>query len=92
MVTAEDQQPEEALANVPRSDEYTAILYYHGMGTPRRHEEISRLTDALDQFAERQAAASVGRLRNQNVAFEPSRTDQDDVVAYPDMHFQNGLT
>jgi pimeloyl-ACP methyl ester carboxylesterase len=68
--------------NAPSLDGYTAILYFHGMGTPRRHEEISRLIDAFDQFSEKQDLASVGRLRDQNVAFEPSRIGQSEDVAF----------
>ena len=30
---------------------YTAVVYFHGIGTPRRHEEIARLADAMDWFA-----------------------------------------
>lgn len=63
-------------ARLPQS--YTAIVYFHGIGTPRRHEEISRLTDALDQFADQQDYERVGRLRDQNIGFEPSRVDTDD--------------
>src|SRR5258708_17825131 len=66
----------------PRDDSYVAIVYFHGMGAPRRHEEISRLTDALDQYSSSLDVASVGRLRNQKVFFEPSRNDDDDDVAY----------
>lgn len=53
---------------------YTAILYFHGIGTQRRYEEISRLIDSLDQFAECQDPHTIGRLRAQQVALEPSRT------------------
>jgi hypothetical protein len=61
-----------------RRESYTAIVYFHGIGTPRRHEEISRLTDALDQFADQQDYERVGRLRDQKIGFEPSRVDADD--------------
>ena len=60
---------------------YTAIVYFHGIGTPRRQEEISRIVDSLDQFAEQQDVASVGRLRRIHVGWEPSRVgDRDDVT------------
>jgi hypothetical protein len=61
---------------------YTAIVYFHGMGSPRRHEQISRLTDELDLFAGGQDAASVGHLRDQKVLLEPSRTEDDEDVAF----------
>jgi hypothetical protein len=66
----------------PAVNSYTAIIYFHGMGAPRRHEEISRLTDALDQFSSNLDVGSVGRLREQRVLFEPSRTDEDEDVAF----------
>lgn len=81
----EDTEPKQEKPRVAASSSgktYTAILYFHGMGTPRRHQEISRLTDALDQFAECQDAASVGRLRGQEAAFEPPRAYQEEEVAF----------
>lgn len=66
----------------PRDDSYIAVVYFHGMGAPKRHEEISRLTDALDQFSSGLDIASVGRLRNQKVRFEPSRNEGDEDIAY----------
>jgi len=65
-----------------KDDSYVAIVYFHGMGAPRRHEEISRLTDALDQYSSSLDVGSVGRLRNQKVVFEPSRNEEDEDVAY----------
>jgi hypothetical protein len=31
-----------------RPRDYTAIVYFHGIWTQKRHEEISRLADSLD--------------------------------------------
>jgi len=64
------------------AEAYTAIVYFHGMGTPRRYEELSRLTDALDLFTQQQDEASVGRLRRQTVEYEPSRVEGEDDVAF----------
>jgi hypothetical protein len=63
-----------------KDESYVAVVYFHGMGAPRRHEEISRLTDALDQYSSSLDVGSVGRLRNQKVFFEPSRNDDEDVA------------
>ena len=61
---------------------YTAVVYFHGMGMPRRNEELSRLTDALDRFSELQDIGTAGRLRGQNVFFEPSYAPQGDDVTF----------
>ncbi|MFT4954917.1 MAG: hypothetical protein ACI8U3_001291 [Brevundimonas sp.] len=62
---------------------HTSILYFHGMGTPKRYEELTRVLDSLDRFAE---AANddlrIGRLREQIVKLEPSRAGVDEPVAY----------
>lgn len=58
---------------------YTAIVYFHGIGTQRRWEEISRLVDAFDQHAQTQDGATIGRLRDLNPGTEKNRvTSQDD--------------
>src|SRR5215510_4208134 len=64
---------------------FTALVYFHGIGTPRRHEEISRLADALDQFAQTQEQGSVGRLRRFAVHWEPSVEPGFDDFAYVEM-------
>lgn len=52
---------------------HTAIVYFHGIGTQRRHEEISRLLDAIDQYSRTQDGATIGYPRGQEVKFEVNR-------------------
>ena len=33
-----------------KAENYTALIYFHGMGEQRRYEEVSRLIDALDSY------------------------------------------
>lgn len=62
---------------------HTSIVYFHGMGTPKRYEELTRVLDTLDRYAEEQNdPVGVGRLRGQGVKLEPSRVGADDPVAY----------
>ncbi len=36
---------------VPKQDKkFTAVVYFHGMGSQKRYEEVSRLVDALDHY------------------------------------------
>lgn len=59
-----------------------SIVYFHGMGTPRRYEELSRLVDTLDQYAQLQDYHDVGRLRGQTIEQEPSRIEREDDVTF----------
>ena len=38
-------------AAAPKPRAYTAVVYFHGMGSQRRFEEISRLIDCLDKYS-----------------------------------------
>ena len=49
---------------------HTAIVYFHGIGTQRRHEEISRLLDAIDQYSRTQDGTTIGYPRGQEVKFK----------------------
>jgi hypothetical protein len=40
---------------------YVAVVYFHGMGSQRRYEELSRLIDALDCFANGHSKSSNGQ-------------------------------
>lgn len=33
-----------------KKKKHTAVIYFHGMGSQKRYEEVSRLVDALDRF------------------------------------------
>ncbi len=64
---------------------YTAVIYFHGMGSQRRYEETSRLIDAIDRFLSRsyrKFEESKGRLSRIKPRLEPSRNDGDDTVTY----------
>jgi hypothetical protein len=39
-------------AKPAKGKHYTAVFYFHGMGSQRRFEETSRLIDSLDQFSD----------------------------------------
>ena len=67
---------------------YTAIIYFHGMGSQRRHEEASRLIDALDTFlanSYRERNIPNGILRGITPRNEPHREAKGQTVDYIDM-------
>jgi len=64
------------------SQGYTSIIYFHGMGTPRRYEELSRVLDTLDRYAETQDPAKIGMLRGQAVGLEPCRDGGEEPIAF----------
>lgn len=68
----------------PSRPGHTSIVYFHGMGTPRRYEELSRVLDSLDRYAESLDGErdTTGRLRGQEVRWEPSRVDGGAIVAF----------
>lgn len=64
---------------------YTAVVYFHGMGSQKRYEEVSRLVDCLDQHAQpplADDAEKTGRLRNIRACIEPDRVDGQSDVSY----------
>lgn len=61
---------------------HTSIIYFHGMGTPKRYEELSRVLDTLDRYAEAQNDQKTGMLRGQTVGFEKCRVGGDDPIAF----------
>jgi len=69
---------------------HTAIVYFHGIGTQRRHEEISRLLDAIDQYSRTQDGKKIGYPRGQKVEFEVNRRgdnpSDDEPVSYIGFH------
>ncbi len=62
---------------------YTAVVYFHGIGTQQRHEEISRLIDAIDQYSRTQDATKIGNPRGQQVNFEVSRVADSECDSDP---------
>lgn len=62
---------------------HTSIVYFHGMGTPRRYEELSRVLDTLDRYSQQvNDIEELGLLRAQDMDWEPSRAAPDSLVAY----------
>lgn len=78
-------QPETA------SSEYTAVVYFHGMGSQRRYEEVSRVVDSLDRFARNvEKTEKVGLLGKIKARLEPGRGERKEPVAYLHVTHQNG--
>ncbi len=64
---------------------YTAVVYFHGMGSQKRYEEISRLLDCLDQHAQpprADDAEKTGKLRNIHASMEPHRMNGKGDISY----------
>jgi hypothetical protein len=63
---------------------YTAIIYFHGMGSQRRFEETSRLIDSLDQFLAQshKAGESRGFLTQIKPQLEPGRQKPDQTFTH----------
>lgn len=69
-------------AGADRPSRHTSIIYFHGMGTPKRYEELSRVLDTLDRYVESDSDEKLGMLRGQVVGLEPSRSGDDEPVAF----------
>ncbi len=64
---------------------YTAVVYFHGMGNQKRYEELSRLVDALDVYANRSFNIHkdpVGLLSKIRPRMEPRRGSEGGDVSY----------
>src|SRR5688572_30045051 len=61
----------ESITNDPPPDpaqQHISVVYFHGMGSQRRQEEVCQLIDSLDRFAhDREAESALGIL----VGIEP---------------------
>lgn len=64
------------------TEEYTALLYFHGIGLPNRYEGISRLSDGLSNYAMSSDSGSVGELRSFKTSSEPVRSAEKETVSY----------
>ncbi len=87
-----DSHPAEGARPEPPSG-HTAIVHFHGMGSQRRYEEMSRLVDAVDlylnhEFHERGQA--LGRLVGIKPRLEPDRINEGDAVTYIDTRHLRG--
>jgi len=68
-----------------RATQRVSVVYFHGMGSQRRHEEISRLIDSLDIRSSgqyRSGNTDYGRLAGIHARIEPSRNAELDDVTY----------
>ena len=68
-------------------DGYTAVIYFHGMGSQRRYEELSRLVDAIDKFlthSDRDGGKGGGKglLRGIVPKLEPLIGSREKTIAY----------
>jgi hypothetical protein len=65
---------------------YSAVVYFHGMGSQRRYEETSRLVDCLDRYvvSRQRDGKPLGVLRGVKARVEPLRssTPSNDIVGY----------
>ena len=43
---------------------YTAVIYFHGIGNPRRHVSLAQFLDYFDRFGERQVKNQIGKPRD----------------------------
>lgn len=70
---------------MPSTKEYTAVLYFHGMGSQRRHEESSRLIDAIDTYlsnAFHDRGEALGIVRDITPKLEELRSGEGEMVDY----------
>lgn len=58
---------------------YTAVLYFHGIGSPKRHVSLSQFLDYFDRFGQSQDKHGVGRPRDFEYGVEAI---EDDVVNF----------
>ncbi len=65
--------------------DYTAVIYFHGMGSQRRYEEASRLIDAIDLYlskSNRERDENLGFLSQITPKIEPDRIETGETVTY----------
>jgi pimeloyl-ACP methyl ester carboxylesterase len=73
------------MAMQPAPKSFTALIYFHGMGSQRRYEESARLIDVIDRFlgsAYRSGGEELGRLTDIDPRIEPHATTQGKTVTY----------
>ena len=71
--------PDANAAGIERHKPHTSVVYFHGMGSQRRYEEVSRLVDCLDKYAFQDEHNS-GVIRDIRAGLEPCRElDKKDV-------------
>lgn len=74
------------------SNSHVSVVYFHGMGSQRRHEELSRLVDSLDIFTDDLPRIRGGpneMLRAIKPCIEPSRVPKAGDVTYVELRYIN---
>lgn len=69
----------------PHGRQHVSVVYFHGMGSQRRHEEVSRLIDSLDIHSNGRYLSgdtAYGRLSRIEARIEPSRIDNEGDVTF----------
>lgn len=62
---------------------HTSIIYFHGMGTPKRFQELTRVLDTLDRHAtDQKDEVRQGVITDRPLGIEPSRCEGEDPVAF----------
>ena len=89
VAVAPTPEPAPAVSKAP----YSAVVYFHGMGSQRRYEETSRLVDCLDRYVvgRHREGKSLGVLRDIKARVEPLRSNSpsNDIVGYIRTRFLN---
>lgn len=75
-------------------DGYTSVIYFHGMGSQRRYEELSRLVDAIDTFlthSDRDGKKNGGKglLRGIVPRLEPLSGSREKTIAYIEAEYDS---
>lgn len=79
MPSSEKKQTKPEESSAP----YTAVVYFHGMGSQRRYEEVSRLVDCLDHYTGvNHEQRKTGLLREIKAYLETCRNGRTDDVSY----------
>lgn len=89
VAVAPTPEPAPAVSKAP----YSAVVYFHGMGSQRRYEETSRIVDCLDRYVvgRHRDGKSLGVLRDIKARVEPLRSNppSNDIVGYIRTRFLN---
>lgn len=72
----------------PSDDSYTAVVYFHGMGSQRRYVEMSNFVEALEEHDRTLVQEQDGESHFKGITaqLEPSRNDARKNVAYIDLY------
>jgi hypothetical protein len=68
-----------------RDKKHVSVVYFHGIGSQRRYEEVARLTDCIDLYLNRTSGPGTPnscRLASVKPTFEPKHDAPDETVTY----------